>query len=626
MTGFVPVANHLWQSTLFAAIIALATLAFRRNRASVRHALWLAASMKFLVPFAALIALGGAFGARARPPILQRDVTMVVNIVVGGPFSAGAPMPPPLPELPSRDMPADGLVAIAGIVWLTGTVVVLGMSAIAWRRVRAIVRASTPIESGPEIAVLRRLERRAGVSRPVSMVVSTAPLEPGIFGIVRPVLLWPAAISAHLTDDQSATILAHEVAHVRRRDNLAAAIQTVVEAIFWFHPLVWWMGARLVEERERACDEDVVRTGGKPAVYAETILTACRVFLEAPRECVAGVTGSDLKTRIERIMTNTATRSLSRGSRLVLTGASVATLLVPIAIGALNAPRLRAHVQSPSNQKRPQFDVAAIKPNKSGPGPVRIETSPGGRFTATNVTLRNLVQFAYRLQTYQVVDGPDWMNSDRFDILAKGDEADDGNLFVAEQQEEFTRTQLKLQALLADRFKLIVRTEPKEQPMYSLVLARSDGRLGSALRPSTVDCTLETDRGAQTVDKSKPSKTVEKERPLSGGAPCGIRMGMGNMVVGGATLSQLARSLSAMLDRTVVDRTGLTGTFEATLKWTPDQSMPGMAEKAKYIKTIDPDGPSIFTALQEQLGLKLDATKGQLDLLHIVTVQQPTAN
>src|SRR5439155_6489771 len=119
--------------------------------------------------------------------------------------------------LPSRDMPADGLVAIAGIVWLTGTVVVLGMSAIAWRRVRAIVRASTPIESGPEIAVLRRLERRAGVSRPVSMVVSTAPLEPGIFGIVRPVLLWPAAISAHLTDDQSATILAHEVAHVRRR-------------------------------------------------------------------------------------------------------------------------------------------------------------------------------------------------------------------------------------------------------------------------------------------------------------------------------------------------------------------------------------------------------------------------
>ena len=162
--------------------------------------------------------------------------------------------------------------------------------------------------------------------------------------------------------------------------------------------------------------------------------------------------------------------------------------------------------------------------------------------------------------------------------------------------------------------------------MYSLVLARSDGRLGSALRPSTVDCTLETDRGAQTVDKSKPSKTVEKERPLGGGAPCGIRMGMGNMVVGGATLSQFARSLSAMLDRTVVDRTGLTGTFGATLKWTPDQSTPGLAEKLKYIPTIDPNGPSIFTALQEQLGLKLDSSKGQADLLHVVSADQPTPN
>src|SRR5439155_12218642 len=142
-----------------------------------------------------------------------------------------------------------------------------------WRRVGAIVRASPPIERGPEVDALRRLERRTGVSQPIAMVTSTSALEPGIFGIVRPVLLWPAAIGAHLNADQIATILAHEVAHVRRRDNLAAAIQMVVEAIFWFHPLVWWMGARLVEERERACDEAVVGPGGGHAVYAETMLT-----------------------------------------------------------------------------------------------------------------------------------------------------------------------------------------------------------------------------------------------------------------------------------------------------------------------------------------------------------------
>jgi uncharacterized protein (TIGR03435 family) len=178
--------------------------------------------------------------------------------------------------------------------------------------------------------------------------------------------------------------------------------------------------------------------------------------------------------------------------------------------------------------------------------------------------------------------------------------------------------QLMLRALLAERFKLIVRREQKEQPMYSLVVARSDGRLGSAMRPSTVDCTAETDRAAQNV--------VKKGSVDGDAVPCGIRMGMGSMVVGGATVSQLARALSNLLDRTVVDRTGLTGTFDATLKWTPDQSTPGLAEKLQYIPTIDPNGPSIFTALQEQLGLKLDATKGQADMLRIVAVDLPTPN
>jgi len=619
MTPFAQVANHIWQSTLFAALVALATLAFRRNRASVRHALWLAASVKFLVPFAALVALGGALGYRARAPIIQRDVTVVLEIF-GEPFPADLPAAPSLggPALPAPDGPAERIASLAPLVWFAGAIAMLSTSFVERRRIAAIVRAGVPVDSGPEVEALRRLERRAGVSRPVAMVVSDAPLEPGVFGIVRPVLMWPASIGAYLNAEQLETILAHEVAHVRRRDNLAAAIQMVVEAIFWFHPLVWWMGARLVEERERACDEDVVGAGGEPAVYAETILTACRVFLEAPRACVAGVTGSDLAKRIERIMSDGAMRGLTTWKKLLLTAGGVGTLVVPIAAGALTAPRPRVHVPSPSGQTAARFEVAAIKPNKSGPGPVRIETLRGGRFTATNVTVRNLIQFAYRLQPFQVVDGPDWINSDRFDIVAKGDESDDGNAFAAEQRDGPSRLQLMLQALLAERFKLIVRIEQKEQPMYSLVVARSDGRLGSALQRSAVDCTAETDRSAQNIVKGSPAE--------GGQVPCGIRMGMGSMVAGGATLSQLARSLSTLLDRTVVDRTGLTGPFDATLKWTPDQSTPGMAEKARYIPTIDPNGPSIFTALQEQLGLKLDATKGQADMLRIISADPPTPN
>ena len=113
-------------------------------------------------------------------------------------------------------------------------------------------------------------------------------------------LLWPRSIGARLSDEQVEAILAHELAHVRRRDNLTAAIHMVVQSVFWFHPLVWWLGARLVDERERACDEDVIRLGSEPQVYAEGILKTCEFYVESPLACVSGVTGSDLKKRIER--------------------------------------------------------------------------------------------------------------------------------------------------------------------------------------------------------------------------------------------------------------------------------------------------------------------------------------
>ena len=110
---------------------------------------------------------------------------------------------------------------------------------------------------------LRRLELAAGIGKRVEMLLSQATLEPGIFGIARPVLLWPAGISQHLEEAHLEAIVAHELCHVCRRDNLAAALHMLVEALFWFHPLVWWVGARLVEERERACDEQVVELGSE---------------------------------------------------------------------------------------------------------------------------------------------------------------------------------------------------------------------------------------------------------------------------------------------------------------------------------------------------------------------------
>jgi len=265
----------------------------------------------------------------------------------------------------------------------------------------------------------------------------------------------------------------------------------------------------------------------------------------------------------------------------------------------------------------PTFEVASVKPTRSRPGPLRIETLPGGRFVATNVTLRALIQNAYRLQLFQVIGGPAWLSFDRFDIVAKA-EAVDGDQIAANEPGRPSRTQLMLRALLADRFKLTIRAESRELSMYALVVARSDGRLGSALQQAATDCRAQTTAAAGSVVKAPPAS--------ANGKPCGIQVGLGSLTMGGASLAQVASALSGLLDRTVVDRTGLAGAFDAALKWTPDESTPGMAQKAKYVPAIDPNGPSIFTAVQEQLGLKLDPTKGPVDVLVVVSAQPPSPN
>ena len=187
--------------------------------------------------------------------------------------------------------------------------------------------------------------------------------------------MWPAGIAERLSDAQIEAILAHEVAHVRRRDNLAAVIHMLVEAVFWFHPLVWWIGARLVDERERACDEDVVRLGTEPDVYAESILKTCQFYVESPLVCVAGVTGSDLKKRVEQIMRNDAHVALSALKRVFLGAALVAAIAIPVAIGIVTSPRLAAQIVAPAADS-PTFEVASIKPNDS---PAAAWVGRGGR-------------------------------------------------------------------------------------------------------------------------------------------------------------------------------------------------------------------------------------------------------
>jgi len=230
------------------------------------------------------------------------------------------------------------------------------------------------------------------------------------------------------------------------------------------------------------------------------------------------------------------------------------------------------------------FDVASVHQNKSGTTQTSINYTPGG-VTFTNLQLRAIIQFAYGInQPARLAGVPDWANSERFDIVAHG----------AVTSVEVRR--LMLQTLLADRFKLAVHTERRSLPIYTLVLARSDGKLGPTLKPSTADCAAQR-CGARTV------------------AP-------GDVNLTGVQMGAFAAMLSITQGRSVVDGTGLTGMYDIHLAFAPDTTVgPGAAETA----ALD-DRPSIFTALQEQLGLQLQPGTRPEDVIVVDRVSHPDEN
>jgi bla regulator protein blaR1 len=324
-------ANHLWQSTLFAAMIGLLTLILRKCHARVRYWLWLVASVKFLIPFSLLVALGSRLAWFRGLPVTNSRLYFAIEAISG---AARATAFFDLVHL----LPA--LVAL----WLCGLLAVLSLWCVQWRKMSATTRDATTLLAGREVEALRRIEMISGMREQIEIRLSRAPIEPGIFGILRPILIWPEGISRRLEDAQLEAILAHEVQHARRHDNLAAAIHMIVEAIFWFHPLVWWLGARLVEERERACDEDVLQLGSERQIYAEGILKVCEFCLASPLACMSGVAGGDLKKRMVHIMTERMLHKLDFGRKLLLGAAGLAAIACPIAFGLATA----THAVSPT--------------------------------------------------------------------------------------------------------------------------------------------------------------------------------------------------------------------------------------------------------------------------------------
>jgi bla regulator protein blaR1 len=574
--------NHLWQSTLFAALAALLTLALRKNRAQTRHWVWVTASMKFFVPFSLLVALGGHLNWHMTRVIAQPRLAFAIE-ELSQPFVA------PMVSAPVAATTETGLspMWIVAIVWACGTLAVLCHWLFRWFRIRAVLRSSATLQ----------------LEFPVPVRTSASLIEPGVFGILQPILLLPEGITERLVPEQLRAILAHELSHVHRRDNLTGFIHMLVEAVFWFHPLVWWIGTRLVDERERACDEEVLLLGSEAEVYAAGILNVCKLYVESPLACVSGVTGSNLKKRIESIMSYRIGQDLNRAKKLLLASAGVAALAGPLAIGIGHAPAIHAQTQiagDPAKTSALAFEVASVKPHVFARGQFAFGTADressvriSGNRVTTQGLFAGLVMTAYKLRTFQVSGAPVWRDEtgriQLYDIEARA---------PGDRVPTIDEVRQMLQTLLAERFQLKFHRETKEAPTYDLVVGNNTPKL----KPSAPD--------------------VESKAVLSANR---LRMDYTNI-----SISELLIRIGSQFDRPLFDKTGLQGGYDFTLEYMP--TLPGGAsmspeEAAAIAKLYPPDeAPSVPVALQQQLGLKVVSAKEQVEILVIDHVERPSAN
>jgi uncharacterized protein (TIGR03435 family) len=265
-------------------------------------------------------------------------------------------------------------------------------------------------------------------------------------------------------------------------------------------------------------------------------------------------------------------------------------------------------VRSQELTPRPGFEVASIKRNTRGDRGVRI-SAPPGRFNAENVWVRFLIQFAWGVKDFQISGGPGWSGADRYDVIATTGAA------TAEGKAGLEQRKLMLRSLLEDRFQLMVHRESKELPVYELVAAKG----GIKLRPSKVgSCVAPGPNLPPLAPGQKPN--------FCGGLTMSPRSLDGTAI----TMEQVTTSLSQTLQRTVIDKTGFTSTFDVHIEWTADQSTPGLMAPGLApvapAASDDPTGRSIFTAIQEQLGLKLEPAKAPVEVLVIDRLERPSEN
>lgn len=559
--------HFIWQGSLLASFLWIVKAVAPSSAARLRYAV--ASLIMLLMPFALI--LTAAWNSRTMPITAGRAPVSIQT--PASTRTLAATLEQLVYYAPTSTSPHPGILGWVVCLWMVGVLLLSARVAVGWMGVRKLKRAATPAGATLQDTV-RRLQQRLRVSAPVRLCTSATVRVPTAIGWLRPYILLPVTALTGLSEAQIAAILAHELAHIRRNDYLLNCPQTVIETVLFYHPAVWWVGKQMRLEREHCCDDMAVAVCGSAFEYAGALAEMEQIRHRIPAPALAA-TGGDLLGRIRRVLGREDRTSRSLG------GIAAAALALSMAAATAIVSLKAAPQQAP-----PAFEVASIKRDVTG--------EQGGMFTCVpnchleRRTLRELIILAYSVHDFQVTGGPGWIDSDRYNIDTKSQGPPSFN-------PEFVTLQYRrLQTLLRDRFNLAIHRETKELPVYDLTVAKGGPKL------QTPKCT-QREPGDFTVAPGKFCGMI------------GGSLASGRLQASSTTMANLAHFLSSMLNRTVVDKTNITGEFDLELTYSPGAA-------------VDDPRPDIFTAMPEQIGLKLESAKAPVEVLVIDSVEKPSEN
>lgn len=620
--GGSPAASMLAKATAVTALALAATWLTRRSRAAVRHVLLSAAFAVLLVlPLASLVAptvrvavpIAAHQETASIPFETTSEVVKVVDVAAGVSFASQRPA-------------TISMSTVLLVAWVTGATLFLLPVVVGLWQVRLLRGSALPWRYGR--TVMDTLAPEADVRRRVDVLLHESVPGPMTCGVLHPALVLPMEAQAWSAEDLHRAIV-HELEHVRRGDWVIQCLARFVCAAYWFHPLVWVAWRRLALEAERSCDDAVLRRAEATA-YADQLITVARRLSSGSKSpLLAMANRHDLAARVGAVLDSRQPRGRA-GARWVGLASAVCALLV----AAISPLQIVGAAQTPPAGPE-AFEVASIKPcagetlpptqpggRVSGPG--NATTSPG-RAHWDCVTLDQLVNTAYagvdnRLlnsfvqqrpgDSRLVRGGPSWVYSDKFTVDAKAAGGADRATLIGPM----------LRALLEDRFKVKTHRATEERSLYALTVAKG----GLKIRPTAPgDCWV---RNAET----QPDPPAGAENlPACGNLNMGWNGGNRTLISTGVLLQNYTTGvLSGLMERFVINRTGVEGRFNIPLEFAPDDNTPGGISGLAWSRregATPATGPSIFKALEE-LGLKLEPTKAPAEYLVLDHVERPAPN